>query len=66
MFFYSNEHLPKHTHVEGKGGEAKIELDSLTLIHAFNLKKNDLSTIIKTITNQRFFFIRKWDEFYQK
>lgn len=64
-FFYSNEHLPKHIHVEGKGGEAKIELDSLTLVQAYNLKKKDLRLIIQTVTNQRFFFIRKWDEFYR-
>ena len=56
--------LPKHIHVTGKGGEAKIELDSLTLVYNFGVKKNDLKAIIEIAENNRFFFLRKWDEFY--
>ncbi|WP_083961595.1 DUF4160 domain-containing protein [Salinimicrobium terrae] len=36
FFFYSNEHLPKHIHVEGKGGEVKIDLESLNLMYNYN------------------------------
>ncbi|MDT0646703.1 DUF4160 domain-containing protein [Zunongwangia sp. F260] len=66
FFFYSNEHLPKHVHVEGKGGEVKIELESLTLINAFNLKKKDVRIILQIVNEQRFFFLKKWDEFYEQ
>jgi hypothetical protein len=38
FFFYSNEHLPKHIHVEGKGGELKIDLESLKLSYVYNFK----------------------------
>jgi len=63
FFFYSNEHLPKHIHVIGKSGEVKIELNSLTLIHNFNMKKNDLKVVLEIVTQNRFFFLRKWDEY---
>ncbi len=65
FFFYSNEHLPKHVHISGKGGEAKIHLDSLTLIYNYGFKKKELKTIIEIVKNNRFFFFRKWDEFYR-
>ncbi|MGY5846363.1 DUF4160 domain-containing protein [Salegentibacter sp. HM20] len=65
FFFYSNEHLPKHIHVTGKGGEVKIELDSLTLIYNYGMKKADLKSIIEIVERRRFFFQRKWDEFYE-
>lgn len=64
FFFYSNEHLPKHIHVLGKGGEAKIELNSLILIYNFNLKKKDLKVIMEIVSRKRFYFLRKWDEFH--
>ncbi|SKB46278.1 protein of unknown function [Salegentibacter holothuriorum] len=63
FFFYSNEHLPKHIHVTGKGGEVKIELDSLTLVYNFGVKKNDLKAIMEIAEKNRFFFIKSGTSF---
>ena len=64
FFFYSNEHLPKHIHVEGKGGEIKINLESLTLMYSYNFKKQDLNAVFEILKLKRFYFLRKWDEFH--
>ena len=64
FFFYSNEHLPKHIHVEGKGGELKIELESLSLVYNYNFKSQDLNAVLKIVELNRLNFIRKWDEFH--
>ncbi|WP_432271438.1 DUF4160 domain-containing protein [Autumnicola tepida] len=66
FFFYSNEHLPEHIHFEGKGGEGKIELNSLILVYSFNLKKKDLKLILNIVEEQRFFFLKRWNEFYER
>ena len=47
-----------------KSGEVRIELDFLTLSYSFGVIKNDFKAIIKIVKNNRFFFLRKWDEFY--
>ncbi|MHA6278619.1 DUF4160 domain-containing protein [Salinimicrobium sp. CAU 1759] len=64
FFFYSNEHLPKHIHVAGKGGELKVDLESLTLMYSYNVKKQDLNAILEIVEQNRFYFLRKWDEFH--
>lgn len=64
FFFYSNEHLPKHIHVEGKGGEAKIDLESLTWMYKYNFKKQDLNAVLEIVKQHRFYFLKKWDEFH--
>ena len=66
FFFYSNEHLPRHIHVEGKGGEVKIDIESLTLMYSFNMKKQNLNTVMEIVKQNRFYFVRKWDEFHGK
>lgn len=65
FFFYSNEHLPKHIHVSGKDCEVKIELDSINLVYNFGMKKNDLRKVLKIVTQNRFFFLRKREEFFE-
>ena len=64
FFFYSNEHLPKHIHVEGKGGEIKINLESLNLMYNYNMKKQDINSVLEIVKQNRFYFLRKWDEFH--
>ena len=66
FFFYSNEHFPKHIHVSGKNFEVKIELDSLRLIYNSGMKKNDLKKVLKIVEQNRFLFLRKWDEFFNE
>lgn len=66
FFFYSNEHLPKHIHAIGKGGEVKVELESLSLIYVYSLKKKDLKTVLNIVEQHRFFFLKKWDEYHTK
>lgn len=58
FFFYSNEHLLKHIHISGKGGEVKIELDTLALNYNFNMKKKDIKVVLEIVNQKRFFLIR--------
>lgn len=65
FFFFSNEHFPKHIHISGKGGEAKIDLDTLEIMGQTYLKRKDIKQIQGIVLRNRFFFIRKWDEFFK-
>lgn len=62
--FFSNEHLPKHIHVEGKGGEIKINLELLNLMYNYNMQKQVIHTVLEIVKQNRFYFLRKWDKFH--
>ncbi len=42
FFFYANDHLPKHVHVRNADGEARYNLDTLSLIENSGIKPKDL------------------------
>jgi len=47
FFFYSNEHLPKHIHIESGEGIAKYALDSCELVKAKRLYATAINRIRK-------------------
>ena len=63
FFFYANEHEPKHIHIMGHGGFAKIELKTLKVLQNY-LKPKDLKTALKIIKENQNEFERIWDEWF--
>ncbi len=49
FYFYSNEHLPKHIHIENGNGYARIELDTLDITDNYNFKSKELKLIVKLV-----------------
>ena len=64
FFFYSNEHLPKHIHVEYGNGVAKFSLDSCELVKAKRLNATDINRIRKLVVENKRLLIAKWDEYF--
>jgi hypothetical protein len=42
FFFFSNEHLPIHVHIQNSDGDAKFNLEPLELIENHGMKNKDL------------------------
>ena len=63
FYFYSDEHLPIHVHVENADGRAKFALEpSIELIKNEGMKPKDLKkaqTLCETFQEE---FIEKWHE----
>ena len=66
FFFYANDHLPRHVHWIGHGGEIKIILKNLELVHNFAMKTNDLKRALKIVEVNRLSFMGQWDEFFEE
>ncbi len=65
FFFYSNEHLPKHIHISKGEDYAKFDLESMKFtINYFS--NSDTKNIIKIIEQNRDFFIRRWNEYFNQ
>ena len=65
FFFYSDEHLPEHVHVENGDGRAKIVLTPEVKVVSNNeIKKRDLSRIVECVSMLRLVILEKWREYH--
>lgn len=62
FFFYSNEHLPKHIHVEKENKTAKFYLNEIELVHSRGFNASDLKEIRKLVDDNVELFKNKWNE----
>jgi hypothetical protein len=65
FFFYANDHLPMHVHVEKAGGYAKFNLSALSVEESC-LKPADLRKAMEIMNQNSVEFIRRWNEFFHK
>jgi hypothetical protein len=61
FYFYLDEHLPIHVHVDCGGKKAKIELEpEVKLVYNHGLKEQELKKALETCAVYRFDFISEW------
>ena len=64
FFFYSNDHLPIHIHVEKSGKTAKFLLDPIELKSSRRFTASELREIRIIINSKVEYFKEKWDEYF--
>lgn len=64
FFFYSDEHLPIHVHIEQGDNDAKIEIATRTVIYNRGIKANDMRRALEVIALYETEIIAKWHEFF--
>lgn len=64
FFFYSNEHLPIHIHIEKGNKTAKFNLENLELVRSRKFKALEIKTIRKLVEDNNEFFKNKWSEYF--
>ena len=64
FFFYSNEHLPKHIHVEKAEKTAKFNIEFVELVKSYRFNANELKIIRNLIEKNQELFNQQWDEFF--
>ena len=64
FFFYSNEHLPKHIHVEKAEKTAKFNIESVELVKSYRFNANEMKIIRNLIEKNQELFNQQWDEFF--
>jgi len=66
FFFFSDEHIPKHIHIEKGDGYARIELVTLKVTDSYNLNSKELKKLIKIVEKNYIELQRSWDEYFNK
>ncbi len=64
FFFYTNEHLPKHIHVEKGESTAKFNLFPVELVKSKRFRAHEINDIRKLVSENRELFNEKWDEYF--
>lgn len=62
FFFYVNDHLPVHIHIEKDNKTAKFNLNPLELVRSKKFNASEIREIRKLVENNIELFKQKWDE----
>jgi hypothetical protein len=63
-FFFSDEHLPLHIHVENGDGYMRVELETFKVTDKYKLSKSDEKKILSIIKEHQQKLIGAWDEYF--
>ncbi|MGY0406774.1 MAG: DUF4160 domain-containing protein [Polaribacter sp.] len=64
FFFYSNEHLPIHIHIEKDNKTAKYNLEEIELVYSRGFNASDLKEMRKLVNENVELFKNKWNEYF--
>ena len=65
VFFYANEHLPRHVHVKKGDDIARIELETMTITRS-TFKAGDIRRMIQIVRAHRDRLMEAWDEYFAR
>ncbi|MDB5155631.1 MAG: hypothetical protein JWR50_338 [Mucilaginibacter sp.] len=66
FFFFSNEHLPIHVHIENGDGDAKFEVKPVKLISNNGMKNKDIKLAESIIEENEDLIEKRWNEYFKK
>ncbi len=66
FYFYSNEHLPEHIHVEDGDGYARVVLETLEVTDSYNFKSKELKLIVKLVEEHKTKIKGAWNEYFRE
>ena len=66
FFFFSNEHLPIHVHIENADGDAKFEINPVKLVSNNGMKNKDLKLAESIIEENEELIEKRWKEYFKK
>ena len=66
FFFFSDEHLPTHIHIEKADGYARIELKTLKVTSSYNLNSKDIKKLVELVKRYNMKLQGAWDEYFKE
>ncbi len=66
FYFYSEEHLPIHIHVQNGDGKAKIDVVTCTVVENRGIKPKDLKRAIDAVLLYKEDIINAWNEYFDE
>jgi hypothetical protein len=66
FFFFSDEHLPKHIHVEKSDKYIRIELETLKVTDSYQMTSKEIREVVGLVEKHREIFLEGWNEYFNQ
>ncbi len=66
FFFFNNEHLPIHVHIQNSDGDAKFEIRPVRLLDNNGVKNKDIKLAESIIEENEELIAKRWEEYFKK
>lgn len=66
FFFFSNEHLPIHVHIENGDGDAKFQIKPVKILSNNGMKNKDIKLAESIIEENEDLIEKRWNEYFKK
>ena len=64
FFFYSNDHKPKHIHIEKDGKTAKFNIEPIELIKSKRFNASEMKKVRMMVEDNVELFNLRWNEYF--
>jgi hypothetical protein len=66
FFFFSDEHLPKHIHIEKSDKYMRIEIETLKVTDNYRMTSKEIRQVIGIVEKHKQDFLEAWDEYFNQ
>jgi len=66
FFFFSDDHLPRHIHIEKGGSYVRIELSNLKVTDSYRISAKEIRKLQKIVESKREMLTGAWDEYFDR
>jgi hypothetical protein len=66
FFFFSNEHLPKHIHVEKSEKYLKVEIETLAILDSFKMTTKEQKEVVVIVEKHQKLLLEAWNEYFDR
>ena len=66
FFFFSDEHLPKHIHIEKADCYARIEIDTLMVTDSYKCTSREIKKLVEIVKKHRKMLKGAWNEYFKE
>ena len=66
FFFFSDEHLPQHIHIEKADSYVRIEIDSLQVTDSYNISTKEINKLVKLVLKHNKELKGAWNEYFKQ
>jgi len=66
FFFFSDEHMPQHIHIEKADSYVRIVLDTLEVTDSYKISKKEIGKLVKLVEENQEVLKGAWNEYFKE
>jgi len=66
FFFFSDEHMPQHIHIEKADSYVRVVLDTLEVTDSYKISKKEIGKLVKLVEENQEVLKGAWNEYFKE